>query len=261
MFTVTSAQLYGWIAGFVWPFSRILALLATEPVFGARSVPARVKIGAALFITLLVAPTLAQPAIEPASASGLFVLAKEILIGATMGFVMRLAFSAVEMAGDLAGLQMGLGFANFIDPTSGQTPVVGGLLRLAAMLLFLALDGHHLLLGALAESFRALPIGPAPLAPAGARALLDWGGQIFVAGVALALPIIAALLATNLALGIMTRAAPQLNIFGVGFPLTLGVGLAVLYISVPYLVPALQRLFDTTLGAILGTLRLFAASG
>jgi len=252
MISVTTAQLNAWLAAFAWPLARILALIASAPVIGNPSVPARVKIGLGLLITVLVAPLVpSPPGIDPASASGLLILAQQVLIGLAMGFAMHVVFHAAEMAGEFIGLQMGLGFATLYDASvPGFIPIIGQYLGIVVSLAFLAVDGHLLLLSALVESFRVLPLTPLS-APSGLRALVEWGGSIFSYSLALSLPLLAALLITNLALGVLTRAAPQLNIFAVGFPLTILVGILVLALALPYFAPTLERLFIDGLTAML----------
>ena len=176
-----------------------------------------------------------------------FVVAMAIgsVIGLAMGFALRLVFTAVEMAGDLIGLQMGLGFAMFYDPGDVQhTPIVGQFMSLLATLTFLAINGHLLVISTLAESFRALPIGHAPLQGGFFQALAQHGAIVFVAGLQLALPLIVTLLVVNLSLGVLTRAAPQLNIFAVGFPVTLAIGFAALVLTLPYFGPLFERTLD-----------------
>jgi flagellar biosynthetic protein FliR len=252
MISVTTAQLDAWLAAFAWPLARILALIASAPVIGNPSLPASVKIGLGLLLTVLVAPLLPPPpSLDPASATGLLILAQQVLIGLAMGFAMQVVFWAAEMAGELIGLQMGLGFATLYDASvPGFIPILGQYLGIIVSLAFLAVDGHLLLLSALVESFQALPFAPLS-APSGLRALVEWGGSIFSYSVALSLPLLAALLITNLALGVLTRAAPQLNIFAVGFPLTILVGILVLALVMPYFAPALERLFIEGLTAML----------
>jgi flagellar biosynthetic protein FliR len=252
MISVTTAQLNAWLAAFAWPLARILALIASAPVIGNPGVPARVKIGLGLLLTILVAPLVpSPPGIDPASASGLLILAQQVLIGLAMGFAMHVVFHAAEMAGELIGLQMGLGFATLYDASvPGFIPIIGQYLGIVVSLAFLAVDGHLLLLSALVESFQVLPLAPLS-APSGLRALVEWGGSIFSYSLALSLPLLAALLTTNLALGVLTRAAPQLNIFAVGFPLTILVGILVLALSLPYFAPVLERQFIEGLTAML----------
>ncbi len=244
MISFTEAQVYGWLTAFMWPLVRILALISTAPLLGNAAFPTRVKIGLAIGITLLIAPTLGpMPKIDPGSIPGLFVIVQQIVIGAAMGFAMQIIFVAVEMAGDLTGLQMGLGFATFYDPASGgSTAVISQYMNLVATLIFLAVNGHLLMLSTLADSFSTFPIGGQPLHAQGWLALVHWGGRLFADGLLLSLPMMGALLITNMALGILTRAAPQLNIFAVGFPITLAVGMGILALSLPYFLPVLDRL-------------------
>lgn len=242
MISFTSAQLTTWLAVFIFPLARILALVASAPIFGNKQVPARIKVGFALAITLIIAPTLdIPPDLDPASARGLFVLMQQIVAGLIMGFSIRLIFSAVEMAGDIAGMQMGLGFASFYDPQNASfTPVVAQFLGILAALVFLAADGHLYMLAAMSDSFHDFPIGAnAPSAHA-FRTIAEWGGSMFSNALQFALPLIGALLITNLALGILTRSAPQLNIFAVGFPITIAVGFAALMLTIPFLAPLME---------------------
>jgi flagellar biosynthetic protein FliR len=259
MITLSSAQLGAWIAGFILPLSRVLALVAAAPVFGHTSIPIRVKIGLGMLLTLIVAPTASVPPdFDALSSHGVVTMGEQILIGLAMGFAMRVVFAAVEMAGELASLTMGLGFATFFDPQSqGQSSVVSQFLSVLALMFFLAIDGHLLLLSALAESFSSLPIGSTSVSGAGFRNVAQWGAVIFSAGVQLSLPIVAALLITTAALGILTRAAPQLNIFGVGFPITLGVGLFMIGLALPYMATPLERVLQSGLQMV----RDVAASG
>lgn len=251
MLNFTDAQLNAWLAALLWPLARILGLVMVAPVFGHRSVPARVKIGLGIFIALIVSPSLPpMPEAGPGSWHGLFILVQQVLIGIALGFVMRIAFAAMELAGDIIGLQMGLGFATFFDPQSaGQTLVVGRFFNLLGTLIFLAVNAHLAMMGQLVESFQSLPISIAPLATGGFRELAAFGATIFIVGLQLSLPLIAVLLMTNLALGILTRSAPQLNVFAIGFPITLGAGLILLDASMPYFVPRIERLIEQGLQA------------
>jgi flagellar biosynthetic protein FliR len=249
---ITTAQWYAWISAFIFPFLRILGLVLAEPVWGNRSVPIAAKVGLATFVTLVLAPVLPPiPPVDPASAAGVLIAVQQLAIGLAMGFAVRIALTAAEMAGQLAGLQMGLGFAVFFDPhSSAQTVVVGRFVGLFAILVFLATNGHALVLGILVESFRALPVAQAPLDPMGWRLLVEWGGVIFAAGLIISLPVVAALLIANLAVGVITRTAAQLNLFTVGFPVTLITGLVALYLAAPFIGPALAGLFEQAMLAV-----------
>ncbi len=247
MLSLTTAQLTAFLAAFVFPMARILALVATAPVLGNRGVPARIRLGLGLALTLVIAPLAGPiPDLSPSSFEGLLVLMQQIVIGTAMGLAMRVAFAAVDMAGELIGLQMGLGFANFFDPTQGSNaPVVAQFMGLLAILFFLALNGHLLIISTLAQSFSVLPIGADLFGAQAAYRLVTWGGQIFESGLTLALPVVAALLIANLALGVLTRTAPQLNIFAVGFPITLMLGFFMLALVLPYLTAPLERLLTS----------------
>lgn len=257
IFSVTSEQLSLWMVSFLWPFVRILSLISTAPIFSEAAVPRRVKIALAAFLTIAIAPTLdTMPALSIFSANGIGILIQQILIGAAMGFSMRMIFAAVQTAGEYASLQMGLSFASFFDPTSGgQTMVLARLLNAIALLIFLAADGHLTLVMTLAESFHTLPISPAPLMAAGWFELASAGGHIFSDGLMLALPIIATLLTLNLAMGILNRVSPQFSIFAVGFPITLLAGLAMMQVLMQYLAPFLEPRFGAGFEQIFQFLR------
>jgi flagellar biosynthetic protein FliR len=253
MLTVSSIQLNAWLAAFFWPFFRILALFAASQFFGARGIPASAKIGTALALTVLIAPLLPpMPShIPPASARGLLILGQQLMIGYAMGMTMRLAFTAMEMAGHIAGLQMGLGFATFFDPqNSTQVPILGQFLGVMAMLLFLALNGHLMVISALVESFNTLPVG-SQAALASWKALVLAGSNIFTWGLVMSMPVLAALMLANVALAVLTRAAPQLNIFAVGFPITLALGLIVLSLSLPYFLPLFSGMMEYSIQIML----------
>lgn len=253
MISFTSAQLDAWLVAFVWPFTRVLGLIAAAPVTNGPQFPTRAKIGLALFVTLVIAPTLPPlPTIDPASWGGLAMLARELAIGLVLGFMMRLVFVAVEMAAEIMGTQMGLGFAQFYDvQMAAPVPVLGRFFGLAATLTFLAIDGHLLLLSVLAQTFTTLPVGGAMQASFW-QALTSAGGFFIYAALSLALPVIAALLVTNLALGVLSRAAPQLNIFAIGFPVTLMLGFAALLLSIPYFLPIFEQLVRRCAEILLG---------
>lgn len=257
MISFSSAQLDLWLATFLFPLARILAVLVTAPVFNNGALTARIRLVIGLAIGLGMAPALPpMPPIPPGSWLGIAVLAQQILIGVVLGFTLRIVFSAVDMAGSLIGLQMGLSFATFYDPqTSAQTPIVSEFLGLIVLLLFLAMNGHLLTLSVLAESFRLLPISAKPFAGGGLAAMLAWSAILFSAGLMLALPLIAALLIANISLGVLARIAPALNIFAVGFPVTIVSGFAVLMVSLPYFGAALERLYDRGFVVLAGIIR------
>ncbi len=252
MISITSAELNTWIASFLWPLTRILGLVAAAPLFGNVSVPRRVKLGLGVMLAMVIAPAVpALPAADPMSLQGLLILVQQFVIGTAMGFAMRIVFAGIEMAGEISSMTMGLGFATFYDPQSrGHSSAISQFLALLTLMVYLATDLHLVLLSTLAQSFSTLPVSAQALSGAGFRQVAVWGAMIFSVGVQLSLPIVAALLITNMALGILTRAAPQLNIFGIGFPITIGVGFSMIALSLPYLATPIGTVLHEGIGAI-----------
>lgn len=250
MVTFTEAQLMAWISPILWPFFRALSLFMTVPVFSSRAVPTRVKIGLAFLVALAAQVSLAgMPVIDLNSAQALGALVQQILIGATIGFAVRIVFAAIEFAGELIGLQMGLGFAAFFDPASGgQTNAVSRFFGTTTSLLFVVMNGHLILVMAVIQSFQAFPVSPDPMAFLATMQAHTWGAEIFRIGLWIALPLIAMLTFVNLILGIISRVAQQINIFAIGFPITLSVGLLGILLTLPLLeqpfTMALERLLS-----------------
>lgn len=246
MLSITSAQLDAWLAMLAYPLARILGVVSTAPVFGNEGMPRRIRLMVGFAIAIGLAPALPTvPSIPLGSWDGLLIIGQQTLIGLAMGLTMRVIVAALELMGELASLQMGLSFATFFDPVAGgQTAVVSQFLSLMSSLIFLALNGHLLVVDALARSFEWLPIAAAPVRAEGWLLLARSGTIIFSSGLLMALPIVTALLITNIALGILTKAAPQLNLFAIGFPITLTVGLSMLIMTLERMAPLLQRLYD-----------------
>lgn len=244
MISFTSAQLDLWIGMYLWPFVRLLAMLMTAPIFHDQAVPARAKIGFSLLCAILITPLLPPEQYIPIShPNAALLLIQQILIGAAIGFSMRLVFTALELAGDMIGLQMGLSFAGFISPSTGeQTPLVGSFLGVIAALIFLAVNGHLMLIAGVVESFNTLPIDPKLGSSPDFYALAHMGADVFRLGLHIALPVLATMLILNLALGVLARVAPQLNIFAVGFPVTLLVGMIALAMALPFLGPVFEQM-------------------
>ncbi|MBW7861384.1 MAG: flagellar biosynthetic protein FliR, partial [Rhodocyclaceae bacterium] len=226
MLNVTAAQLDAWLAALMFPLARLLGLFASAPVLSNRMLSARVRLAIGLASAMAILPALPpMPQIPLDSWLALGVLVHQALIGIAIGFLMRLFFAAVDVAGEMIGLQMGLSFAIFFNPqTGGQSSVVAEFLGLLTLLIFLALNGHLMLIQVLVASFEWLPVGEATDRQ-GWLLIVRYASVMFSTGVLLALPMVAALLITNIALGVLTRAAPQLNLFAVGFPITLSVGM------------------------------------
>lgn len=244
MLTFDSSQLALWLSQFFWPLLRVLALIGTAPLLSEKQISKRVKVGLAGLIVFLIAPTLPASPVPLFSVIGLWLAIQQILIGVAIGLTMQFAFAAVRLAGEIMGMQMGLSFATFFDPTGGpNTPILARLLNLLVMLLFLSMDGHLWLISLLADSFHTLPIQMDPLNSNGFLALAQVGTLIFTQGLRLALPLICLLLTLNLALGLLNRVTPQLSVFVIGFPVTMSIGILTIGMMMPMVAPFSEQLF------------------
>jgi flagellar biosynthetic protein FliR len=247
-----TTHLSQWYGSLFWPLTRILALFASAPVFSHAALPVRAKVGIALAIALAISPVVAAPPLAGLmEARGFVMLAHNILIGVALGFAIRIVFSGVELAGQLIGLQIGLSFSAFFNPDTRESEnVVSNFMSMLVLLMFLAIDGHLMLLSALVDSFRLFPAGapgPMPIEPlALARAAAD----IFAIALTICLPILAVMLLVNVVLGVMARVAPQLNLFAVGFPVTVLAGLAALALFLPTLEAPIRAVLQKGLLAV-----------
>ena len=254
MISVTSAEINAWIVAFFFPLARILALLTAAPPFNNQGLNTRTRLVLGLAIALAITPALPKiAAIDPASGLGLLILAQQLVIGLAMGFAMRLVFTASDLAGTMISNQMGLGFATAYDPQSAaQTAVISQFLGMLGLLVFLAIDGHLMVIATLGRSFMLLPISANAIASASWLNIANAGGLIFSSGVLLSLPVVVALLIANIALGVLGRVAPQLNLMAIGFPITIVLGFSALIVSLSYLATPLQQLFEFGLQSMLG---------
>ena len=216
---------------FMWPMLRISALMITAPIFSLSAFNTRMRILVALVLAWLVYPLYTWPVIDPTSAQGLVEVFNQIMIGATMGLILQIVVAAVVVAGQSIAAAMGLSMANMIDPNMGNVPVISQLLIVMSTLIFVGFGGHAILLGLILESFNTLPIGTDILNQAVYGRVLQWSSMMFLGAVLMALPVMVSLLFINVGLGIVTRAAPSLNIFAVGFPAMIMAGLVILIIS------------------------------
>lgn len=232
MFELSNEQIGAWVGSFLLPLFRIAALLMFMPIIGTQLVSARVRLYLSLAICLVIMPTLPpMPVIDAISVQAFIWVAQEILIGMMLGFVLQLFFQVFVIAGQIVAMQMGLGFASMIDPANGiSVPVIGQLFMILVTLLFLAMNAHLVVFEVLTESFFTLPVGGGFLVE-NYWEIANKLGWVLGAALLLVLPAITALLVINLAFGVMTRAAPQLNIFSIGFPLTLVLGMVIVWIG------------------------------
>jgi len=246
---LTSQQIAAWAGYLFWPLVRILALLGTAPALSHRAIPLRAKVAIGLAIALVLAPTISSPALE-ASLDAVFfqTLVRNILIGATLGFAIRILFTGIELAGQTIGLQVGLSFAGFFNPEAADTDnPVSNFVSLLVLLLFLAMDGHLMVLYGLRQSFEIFPIAPGGPHELAFDAIAGLGAQIFSIALSISLPILAVMLLINVVLGVMARVSPQLNLFAVGFPITLSAGMVALLLFVPHLEAPIRSTLERAL--------------
>lgn len=239
-----------WITPWLWPFFRVMGLFTAAPVLSMRVIPRRVRLGLGVLIVLAAQPSLPEmPQVALNSPQALMVLAQQVLIGLTMGFAARVVFAAIEFAGELVGLQMGLNFASFFDPMSGgQATAVSRFYGTCAAWLFIVMNGHLMLTAAVVRSFETFPISAEPLAFLQVVQPQVWGAEIFKTGLWVALPVVAMLMLVNLVMGLVARVAPQMNIFSIGFPVTLGVGLTGLWLTLPMMQTPMTMALERMLG-------------
>lgn len=238
------------IESFMLPFIRLSALLMAAPFYGARTVPVRIRVLLAVAITLVLMP--AMTPFEPVdmfSAQGVLLIIQQVAIGLGMGLILQFVMAAVVLAGHAIATSMGLGFASSVDPQNGiQVTVVGQFYLILATLFFLGIDGHLRLLQLLAMSFQSFPVATYVLNADFFREVAVFSAQMFVTGVLLSLPVMIGVLLINVGFGVMTRAAPQLNIFSIGFPMSMLGGFILMLLSLPVLVPVLEDAFSLTFG-------------
>ncbi|WP_416885086.1 flagellar biosynthetic protein FliR [Marinospirillum sp.] len=236
---LTDAELTAYIGTFLWPFFRIGAFFMAAPIFGANFVPMPVRIGLAFLTTLLLMPLLPPvPVVMDALSPQTWLLvAQQLLIGISLGFIVQLLFQVFIIFGQIVAMQIGMGMAQMADPSSGiNVTVLSQYGLVMTNLVFLAAGGHLVIIHTLAESFTVIPVGWEGMTRERAWILANQGAWLFAGALLMALPIIIAKLVVNIALGVVTRAAPQLNIFVIGFPIMMMLGLLELWIwSTEYL--------------------------
>jgi len=249
MLTFSEAQILEWISPLLWPFLRVLALFGTMPVMGQRLVPMRARVALAFLVAFCAQATLpAMPVIALDTPLAFLTVVQQLIVGVSLGFAVRIVFAAIEFAGEIVGLQMGLNFAGFFDPaTGGQTTAMSRFFGISVSWLFIVINGHLLLIAAVVQSFEAFPVSAEPFAFLRAVQPQLWGAEVFRLGLWIALPMIGILIFTNLVLGVISRVAQQMNIFSIGFPITVAVGL----IGVLMTLPLMQMPFTMALERML----------
>ncbi|MBT2969303.1 MAG: flagellar biosynthetic protein FliR [gamma proteobacterium symbiont of Ctena orbiculata] len=251
------AQLNTWLGAYLWPMVRISAMLLMMPLFSSRQVPARFRLILMVLVTLLVAPTLPpQPQADVLSHTGFIIMLQQILIGVMMGFILQMVFGALVFGGQVIAYSMGLGFASMVDPTNGvQVPVVAQFYLILATLLFLIFNGHLLSIELIADSFSTMPVAVDGITRNSMLDVVAWGSRLFTGGLLIALPIVGAMLMANMGMGVVMRAAPQLNIFSIGFPITMLLGFSLIWVTLPNVFSVFNELLDEAFQYLMLTLR------
>lgn len=237
MISFSEAQLVAWLSPVVWPFLRVLALFTAAPVLSSRAFPVRARIALAFFVAVAAQPSLADlPVISITGPDALGAVFQQVGVGLAIGFVIRVVFAAVELGGEVVGFQMGLSFASFFDPSlNTQSSAVARFYGQMAMFMFIVMNGHLLVLMAVVKSFQSFPVDQNFLEALKGMKVIDLGVDLFASGLWIALPLVGMLMFANMALGIVSRVAPQMNIYAIGFPVTLAVGLVGMAVTLPML--------------------------
>ncbi len=249
---ISEDQLMQFIGQYIWPMLRIGAFYFAVPVIGARTVPARVRLILMLFTVLLLVPLLPPaPVVSLLSLPGFMLVVQEVIIGLALGFTMQIVLHVFVLAGQYISLKMGLGFAAMNDPSSGvSVTVLSQFYLLLSTLLFLSSNGHLVVLQLLIDSFHFFPIGGQGMGNASFIAIVQLGSWLFSAALLIALPLFTSVMIVNMSFGVMSRSAPQMNVFTVGFPITLVFGLALMYLSLGNFLPLYFEIMDEGIGAL-----------
>jgi flagellar biosynthesis protein FliR len=250
---LTDAQIGAWLGQLLWPLFRIASFFMVIPIIGTRLVPMRVRMGLAVAVTVIVAPLLdAVPVVEALSLGAAIITLQQILIGSLLGFMFVMLMQLFVVAGQMIAMQMGLGFASMVDPANGvNVPVLSQIFLIGVTLVFLAMNGHLVMIEVIVESFRTWPISSTIIGPGSITLVHVWDmvmrvSWMFASALVLSLPVITAVLIVNLSFGIMTRAAPQMNVFSLGFPIGMLFGLFIIWVSISGLLPQFERLSTET---------------
>jgi flagellar biosynthetic protein FliR len=239
-------QIINSILWYILPFTRVASFVAVAPVFSTGTVPMKIRLATALVLTLAVAPALTPgQVVDPLSINTGIIILKQMMIGIALGLVMQLIFSAFVNGGQIVGMQMGLGFAQMMDPQTGvSVPVVSQFYNLMGILLFLSMNGHLVLIQILAESFSIIPVGNEGISSSGLESLLYFSSWMFSGALLMAIPAVLSLLMINVVMGVLTKASPQMNIFAVGFSITITAGFVVIMVTLSMVLPQMATLFS-----------------
>ena len=258
MIDIPIAELTAWVSGFLWPLFRITAFFMFMPIISSQLVPARVRMGLAVLITLIISPLLpAMPVFDGLSLTTFLLAGQQLLIGFSMAFIFQMFFQIFVLAGQIIAMQMGLGFASLSDPVNGISVVVlGQFYLMLTMLMFVCMNGHLVVIEVFIESFVTMPVADESFDRGIFIQLVTWAAWMFSSALMIALPAVCALLVVNFAFGIMNRAAPQLNVFALGFPVSMLVGLVIVFVTLSRFVPQFDQLAEQSLMMMRALLKL-----
>ncbi len=244
--TITYDQIVNELVWYLLPFFRIGAFVMAAPIFSSGSIPAHIKMVIVVAISIAVFPSLTPVAgLDPVSLEMMFLVIEQILIGVSLGFVLQIIFGAVVSGGQLVGMQMGLGFAQMMDPQTGvNVPVVSQFFNIMAILLFLSINGHLILIQVLSESFTLLPIGGGGMSMSAIEGMVYFSTWLFAGALMIVLPVVVSLLLINVVMGVITRATPQMNIFAIGFAITITCGFILIMVTLSSMLPQITLLFN-----------------
>tara|TARA_R110002049_G_scaffold73894_13_gene190809 strand:- start:379 stop:1167 length:789 start_codon:yes stop_codon:yes gene_type:complete len=244
----TDAQIGAWVGSFVWPLFRIASFLMIIPIFGTQLVPMRVRSGMAFLLAVIVAPLIPEvPLIEALSIEAVLITMQQVFIGGLMGLMFVMLLQIFVVAGQLIAMQMGLGFASMVDPINGvNVPILSQIYLICVTLIFLSMNGHLVMIETIIESFDIWPIsqdilGGGSIQPEQLWQFLLRINWLFASALLVALPVITSVLIVNISFGIVTRAAPQMNVFTLGFPIGMLFGVFLIWASVSEMAPMFDR--------------------
>lgn len=249
------------IVGFILIFTRMGGIMIMAPILGDNNIPMQIKVAFTFLLSMVFYPVVAAPNLgaNPEIATVAFVSISELGVGLLIGFTARLLFTGVSLAGEVAGFQMGVSIANIFDPTSAQqVSLIGQIQVVFALMLFVALDGHHLLIQSLVKSYEIVPVGGLQLSEGSMRFFVNQVGKIFLVGLQIGAPLIVALLAANFSMGLIARSVPQLNVIVVGFPFTIGLGLFFLFVGFPFFIRGMVLLIEQLDDILMAALKVLA---
>lgn len=241
--TLLAADIVERFYTFLWPMLRISAMLLTAPLFSLDALTLPIRLLLAMVLTFFIYPMVDWPVLDPISAIGFFQIVNQLFIGAMMGLMLQVAIGAIVVAGQTIAGSMGLSMASMVDPNVGNVPVVSQFLVILSTMIFLGFGGHVIMVSMIMDSFTALPIGQSILGQTSYGKVVAWSSMMFLGGVLIAMPVMISLLFINIGLGIVTRAAPSLNIFSVGFPASIAAGFIILIISLESIIGRMRWLW------------------